>query len=52
MQGKTLVSKSYKSAQLDFTVYLDHSSIELFAEDGACAMTDIYFLRNHNQKLR
>jgi len=42
-KGKHLSSNPYKSLQLDFTIYLDHSSIELFAEDGACAMTDIYF---------
>lgn len=28
---------------IDWTLYLDHSSIELFADGGSCVMTDIMF---------
>jgi sucrose-6-phosphate hydrolase SacC (GH32 family) len=45
-KGRHSSSKEYHSSQLHFEIYLDHSSIEMFAEDGSCVMTDIYFAEN------
>jgi fructan beta-fructosidase len=42
-KGRHFTSKAYNPIELNFEIYLDHSSIELFAEDGICVMTDIYF---------
>lgn len=33
----------YAKESVDMTLYLDHSSIELFADGGRCVMTDIFF---------
>ncbi len=41
--GRHYSSSTYHSDTLTMDVYLDHSSIELFAEQGKCAMTDIFF---------
>jgi len=34
---------SYKSNKIQMSVYIDHASVELFADEGKCVMTDIFF---------
>jgi len=33
----------YKHDSVDMLIYLDHASVELFADGGQCVMTDIFF---------
>lgn len=32
-----------KSDTLQFDIFLDHASVELFADEGSCVMTDVFF---------
>ncbi len=34
---------SYKHENIDLLIYLDHASVELFADNGQCVMTEIFF---------
>ena len=38
-------SRIVNSDTLQFDIFLDHSSVELFADDGSCVMTEIFFSR-------
>ena len=41
----------YEQEQIDMLIYLDHASIELFADDGRCVMTEIVFPVNPYDKI-
>lgn len=38
-----LGNADYPKESISMTIYIDHSSVELFADDGRCVMTDIFF---------
>ncbi len=41
--GMHIATNDYNHTNLDMEIYLDHSSLELFADDGRCVMTEIFF---------
>jgi fructan beta-fructosidase len=40
---KHIFDTNYEKETIEMTIYLDHASIELFADQGRCVMTDIFF---------
>ena len=38
-----LANADYPKESISMTIYIDHSSVELFADGGRCVMTDIFF---------
>ena len=34
---------NYSNEEINMTIYIDHASVELFADQGRCVMTDIFF---------
>ena len=42
-QAKHFGEASYELKERKMLVYIDHSSIELFGDDGRCVMTDLFF---------
>jgi fructan beta-fructosidase len=49
--GKHIGQASYSSETIDMTIYLDHASVELFADGGQCVMTDIMFPNERFSKI-
>jgi fructan beta-fructosidase len=41
--GNHVANNNYDHSNLDIEIYLDHSSIELFADGGRCVMTETFF---------
>ncbi len=41
--GKHFGQTGYEHKTIEMLIYLDHSSIELFADNGQCVMTEIFF---------
>jgi fructan beta-fructosidase len=49
--GMHTAQASYVKSEVDMTIFLDHASIELFADDGRTVMTDIIFPTEPYNKL-
>jgi fructan beta-fructosidase len=49
--GRHIGQTAYDHDSIKMTVYLDHASVELFADDGQCVMTEIFFPKEPMNKL-
>ncbi len=43
---------TYEHENIDLLIYLDHASVELFADNGQCVMTEIFFPSEPFQKIQ
>jgi fructan beta-fructosidase len=50
--GKHYSTNAFDVDTIALELYMDHSSIELFAENGQCAMTDVFFTKHALDKAK